>query len=54
MYLVNTFVNLSACAASGMLNAFFMRKTELEKGIDVFHKGESKGKSKKCAQEAIK
>lgn len=32
---LNTFSSFWACAIAGYLNAFFMRRTELEKGIEI-------------------
>ena len=51
----NTISSFSACATAGFLNAFFMRQTELRKGIDVVDpaSGESVGKSKKAAMKAV-
>jgi hypothetical protein len=46
----NALSSMLACATAGYLNAFFMRKTELNKGIDVLdEEGNSYGKSKTCA-----
>lgn len=55
LYLINTFSSFLACAASCFLNAWIMRQTEIQKGIDVLDKetNEVVGKSKKCAKKAV-
>ena len=53
--MLNSVSSFAACALSGFLNAYFMRQTEIMKGIDVCDKvsGESYGKSKICASTAV-
>lgn len=47
---LNTISSFFACSTAGYLNAFFMRRTELEKGIDILDKeGNVVGKSKVAA-----
>lgn len=54
LVLLNSVSSFVACAISGFLNAYFMRRTEIKKGIDVCDKtGKSYGKSKKCAEKAV-
>jgi hypothetical protein len=46
----NSLSSFFACSTAGCLNAYFMRRTELYKGIDVLDdEGNSYGKSKLCA-----
>lgn len=46
----NTISSFFACSTAGYLNALFMRRTELEKGIDIIdHDGKIVGKSKIAA-----
>lgn len=50
----NSISSFFACATAGYLNAFFMRRTELEKGIDVMdNEGKIVGKSKAAASKAV-
>ena len=50
----NSISSFFACATAGYLNAYFMRRTELEKGIDVMDsKGNIVGKSKAAASKAV-
>ena len=53
--MLNSISSFAACAISGFLNAYFMRQTEIKKGIDILDKetGESFGKSKICANKAV-
>mmetsp|Transcript_12876 Transcript_12876/g.17325 ORF Transcript_12876/g.17325 Transcript_12876/m.17325 type:complete len:233 (-) Transcript_12876:178-876(-) len=55
LVMLNSVSSFVACALSGFLNAYFMRQTEIKKGIDVFDKytGENLGKSKVCAEKAV-
>jgi sideroflexin-5 len=55
MYIMNALCSFFAVSAGGFLNAFFMRRVEMEKGIDVIDKttGEVYGKSKACAKMAV-
>lgn len=54
LILMNAISSFFACSTAGFLNAFFMRKTELEKGIDALDEnGKSYGKSKACAKKAV-
>ena len=39
--LMNTMTSFIACALGGYLNALLMRKTELEKGIEIYYTPES-------------
>lgn len=51
---MNAISSFFACSTAGYLNAWFMRKTEIEKGIDVLDEnGTSYGKSKVCAKTAV-
>jgi hypothetical protein len=51
---MNSISSFFACSTAGYLNAWFMRKTELEKGIDALDEdGKSYGKSKACAKKAV-
>lgn len=50
LIVLNSISSFFACAIAGYLNALFMRKTELEKGIDVMDSnGKILGKSKLAA-----
>ena len=55
LVMINSISSFAACAAAGFLNAYFMRQTEMEKGIDVLDKDtlEPYGKSQKCAKKAV-
>ena len=54
MIVANSISSFFACATAGYLNAHFMRKTELEKGIDVLDsEGHHLGKSKVAAKKAV-
>ena len=55
LILLNSVSSFFACASAGFLNAYFMRQTEMQKGISVLHPttGEDLGKSKLCAKEAV-
>ena len=55
LVLLNSISSFVACALSGFLNAYIMRQTEIQKGIDVCDKetGQSYGKSKICATQAV-
>lgn len=54
MIVYNSISSFFACATAGYLNAFFMRRTELEKGIDVMDpEGNLVGKSKAAASKAV-
>ena len=54
LVLLNSVSSFFACAISGFLNAYIMRRTEIKTGIDVCDKnGQSYGKSKICAQKAV-
>lgn len=54
LIIANSISSFFACSAAGYLNAHFMRKTELERGIDI-HDDEGKyhGKSKIAAHRAV-
>ncbi len=54
LIIANSISSFFACATAGYLNAHFMRKTELERGIDI-HDDEGKyhGKSKVAAHRAV-
>ena len=50
----NSISSFFACSTAGFLNAWLMRRTELERGIDVCDKdGKSYGKSKVAAKKAV-
>ena len=56
LVMANSVSTLAASATAGFMNAFIMRRTEMEKGIDIFdpedtHK--SMGKSRSAAKEAV-
>ena len=55
LYMLNSFGSFVACASAGFLNAWFMRQTEIKKGIDVLdpETGEVMGKSQKAARKAV-
>lgn len=55
LILLNSVSSFFACASAGFLNAWFMRQTEMQKGINVLHPEtkESLGKSKNCAYQAV-
>ena len=56
LVMANSISTFCACSAAGYLNAYMMRQTELNKGIDVFDKEDVKnplGKSKVAASEAV-
>ena len=54
LIMMNSISSFFACSTAGYLNAWFMRRTELEKGIDVLDdKGNVYGKSKACAKKAV-
>jgi len=48
LIMLNSFSSFTACAISGFLNAYIMRRTEIKKGINVCdpQSGRSYGKSK--------
>ena len=52
---LNAVTSFFAVGAAGFLNAYFMRKKEIETGIDVLDTktGESYGKSQLCAKKAV-
>ena len=54
LIIANSISSFFACSTAGYLNAHFMRRTELEKGIDI-HDGENRliGKSKIAAKVAV-
>jgi hypothetical protein len=54
LIVLNSISSFFACSTAGYLNAFFMRKTELDKGIDVIDpEGNNVGKSKIAAKKAV-
>lgn len=54
LIIANSISSFFACATAGYLNAHFMRKTELEKGIDIVDdEGHHRGKSKVAAHKAV-
>ena len=54
LIVLNSISSFFACSTAGFLNAYFMRRTELEKGIDVMdEEGKSYGKSKIAAKKAV-
>jgi hypothetical protein len=54
-YIFNSFSTFWALSISGFLNAWIMRRTEMQKGIDVLEPEtmEPVGVSKNCAQKAV-
>jgi ABC-type polysaccharide/polyol phosphate export permease len=54
LMIFNTVSSFFACSTAGYLNALFMRRTELERGIDIFDKEDNLiGKSKVAAKMAV-
>jgi sideroflexin-5 len=55
LILLNSVSSFFACASAGFLNAYFMRQTEMQKGISVLHPDtdEELGKSQACAYQAV-
>jgi sideroflexin-5 len=54
LIVANSVSSFFACSTAGYLNAHFMRKTELEKGIDILdEEGRILGKSKVAAHKAV-
>ena len=55
LVMLNAVSAFTACAAAGFLNAYFMRRTEIETGIDVLDKDthEPYGKSIISAKKAV-
>lgn len=56
LLLLNTFVGCTAGAAASFCNTFFMRRAEVEKGINVYSDEpltKPAGISKKCAESAV-
>jgi hypothetical protein len=54
LIVANSVSSFFACATAGYLNAHFMRRTELERGIDVLDdEGNNLGKSKVAAKKAV-
>ncbi len=54
LIVANSISSFFACSIAGYLNAHFMRRTELEKGIDIHDEdGKYHGKSKIAAQKAV-
>ena len=54
LIVANAISSFFACSIAGYLNAMFMRRTELETGIDVHdHEGKLLGKSKAAAKRAV-
>jgi hypothetical protein len=54
LIIANSVSSFFACASAGYMNAHFMRKTELEKGIDILDdEGRPLGKSKVAAHKAV-
>lgn len=54
LIIANSISSFFACSTAGYLNAHFMRKTELEKGIDIHDdEGRFHGKSKVAAHKAV-
>jgi hypothetical protein len=50
----NSISSFFACSTAGFLNSYFMRQTELEKGIDITDEdGNTIGKSKSAANKAV-
>ena len=56
LMMFNSISAFLACSTAGFLNAYFMRNTELEKGIDIFDPelpDQIVGKSKAAASQAV-
>ncbi len=54
LIIANSISSFFACSTAGYLNAHFMRRTELEKGIDIHdEEGRFHGKSKVAAHKAV-
>ncbi len=54
LIIANAISSFFACATAGYMNAHFMRKTELERGIDILDdEGHHRGKSKVAAHKAV-
>jgi hypothetical protein len=54
LIIANSISSFFACSTAGYLNAHFMRRTELEKGIDIHDdEGRFHGKSKVAAHRAV-
>ena len=54
LIIANSISSFFACSTAGYLNAHFMRRTELEKGIDIHDdEGRFHGKSKVAAHKAV-
>jgi Sideroflexins len=54
LIVANSVSSFFACSTAGYLNAHFMRKTELERGIDIVDdEGHHRGKSKAAAHKAV-
>ena len=54
LIVANSISSFCACAIAGYMNAHFMRKTELERGIDILdNEGHHRGKSKAAAHMAV-
>jgi hypothetical protein len=54
LIVANSISSFFACASAGYMNAHFMRKTELDRGIDILDdEGHHRGKSKAAAHKAV-
>jgi hypothetical protein len=56
LMIFNSVSSFFACSTAGFLNAYFMRQTELEKGIDLLHPENPNqviGKSQAAASKAV-
>ncbi len=54
LIIANAISSFFACATAGYLNAHFMRKTELDRGIDIVDdEGHHRGKSRVAAHKAV-
>lgn len=55
LIVLNSVSSFFACASAGFMNAWFMRQTEMQKGINVLDPAtkEPIGKSQKCAKAAV-
>jgi hypothetical protein len=54
LILMNSVSSFFACSTAGYLNSFFMRRSEMERGIDIMdEKNNPVGKSKVAAKKAV-
>ena len=52
--LANSVIGYISVGCAGAINAYFMRRSEMERGIKIYDKdGREMGISKKCAKKAV-